>query len=236
LFEREHHRRIAEVLSALDGPALSSLGCLFGGGTAMVLRNTAYPEYRESLDIDFIVSHPPGYRTLRAALTGPEGLRPFTRTGFALKLAREMRADQYGVRALLEVDGALVKFEIVYEARITLQAPQASDHVLGVPSLTPLDMLTTKLLANADRWADDAVQSRDLIDLAMQAPSKAQVRAAVEKAQAAYGESVRRDLHKSVQALRARPGRLAARMQALGMDGVPRAWLWQRMVALGRAA
>jgi len=33
-------------------------------------------------------------------------------------------------------------------------------------------MATSKLLANSDRWRDDAVMSRDLIDLAMMAPSK----------------------------------------------------------------
>ena len=39
MFEREHHRRIARVLQALDGPLLSSHGCLFGGGTAIALRH-----------------------------------------------------------------------------------------------------------------------------------------------------------------------------------------------------
>jgi len=41
------------VLQALDADALASHACLFGGGTAMALR---YGEYRESFDIDFLVS------------------------------------------------------------------------------------------------------------------------------------------------------------------------------------
>ena len=38
MFERPHHRRIARVLSALDGDLLREANCLFGGGTAMALR------------------------------------------------------------------------------------------------------------------------------------------------------------------------------------------------------
>lgn len=46
--------------------------CLFGGGTAMALR---YGEYRESVDIGFMVSHLAGYRALRQALTDAAGAR-----------------------------------------------------------------------------------------------------------------------------------------------------------------
>ena len=73
-------------------------------------------------------------------------------------------------RGRVQVDGQPIKFEIVFEARIALEAPGADDAVCGVPSLTPLDMATSKLLANADRWLDDGVFSRDLIDLAMMTP------------------------------------------------------------------
>ena len=68
MFEREHHRRIADVLTRLDADLLRSAHCLFGGGTAMALR---YGEYRESVDIDFLVSDVAGYRKLRQRLTGP---------------------------------------------------------------------------------------------------------------------------------------------------------------------
>ena len=51
----------------------------------------------------------------------------------------------------------------------------------GVPSLTPLDLAASKLLANADRWLDDGVFSRDLIDLAMMAPRLPLLREAVAK-------------------------------------------------------
>ena len=53
MFERPHHQRLAQVLLELDGPLLRENRCLFGGGTAMALR---YGEYRESVDLDFLVS------------------------------------------------------------------------------------------------------------------------------------------------------------------------------------
>lgn len=226
LFEREHHRRIARVLQALDGHALAAQGCLFGGGTAITLR---HGEYRESLDIDFLVSYLPGYRSLRQMLTGPQGLGAITRPGHTLAQARDIRADQYGLRTLVQVDGVAIKLEIVHEARISLDAPAAADAVCGVPTLTPLDMAASKLLANSDRWADDAVHSRDLIDLAMLEPTKALLRRALAKAAVAYGDSVQADLAKAITALRERPQRLEQCMRALGMNGVPRALLWARI-------
>jgi hypothetical protein len=44
---------------------LSLRHCYFGGGTAMALR---YGEYRESVDIDFLVSDLAGYREMRQLL------------------------------------------------------------------------------------------------------------------------------------------------------------------------
>ena len=70
MFDRPHQRRIATVLEALDADGLSASACLFGGGTAISLR---HGEYRESLDIDFLVSSIDGYRQLRQQLTGTDG-------------------------------------------------------------------------------------------------------------------------------------------------------------------
>ncbi len=231
MFERPHHRRIAAVLEALDADVLAADSCLFGGGTAMALR---YGEYRESVDIDFLVSKVEGYRQLRQKLTGTDGMRALTRAGHALSQTRELRADQYGIRTLLQVDGADIKFEIVLERRIDLEAPGPDDRQCGVATLTPLDMATSKLLANSDRWRDDAVMSRDLIDLAMMAPSKALLKQAMAKAQGAYGDSVATDLASAVEDLRARPHRLDQCMQAMAMTTVSKAALWARIKALVR--
>ncbi|MCC6852381.1 MAG: nucleotidyl transferase AbiEii/AbiGii toxin family protein [Rubrivivax sp.] len=231
MFERAHHRRIAAVLEALDAEVLAANVCLFGGGTAIALR---YGEYRESIDIDFLVSRVEGYRQLRQRLTGPDGLRAITRPGHALNQKRAVRADQYGIRTMLQVDGADIKFEIVLEGRIELEAPGPDDRQCGVATLTALDMATGKLLANSDRWRDDAVMSRDLIDLAMMAPPKALLKRAMAKAQGSYGDSVAADLAGAVEDLRARPHRLDQCMQATAMTTVSKAALWARIKALVR--
>ena len=61
-FNRPHHQKIAHVLSSLDKKKLLDASCYFGGGTAIALK---YGEYRESVDIDFMVSDLNGYRSLR---------------------------------------------------------------------------------------------------------------------------------------------------------------------------
>ena len=229
MFERPHHRRIAALLGALDADLLAGHACWFGGGTAMALR---YGEYRESVDVDFLVSETKGYRALRERLTGPAGVRSIARPGALLEASREVRADQYGIRTLLRTEGVDVKFEIVSEHRIALEVPGPADRVCAVATLTPLDLAASKLLANSDRWGDDAVMSRDLIDLAMMQPDADLFGRALAKAKAAYGKSVAADLAKAIEALRARPQRLDRCMEALQVTTVPKALLWKRIKAL----
>lgn len=231
LFEREHHRRIAVVLAALDAEVLAAHACWFGGGTAMALR---YGEYRESVDIDFLVSDLAGYRALRQLLTGPAGIAALVRPGATLTPARELRADQYGLRTLVREGGVAIKFEIVLEARIAFDPPGPDDVIAGVATLTPLDLAAGKLLALADRWRDDSVYSRDLIDLAMMQPPKPLLRAAITKAAEAYGDSIEASLAKAVHDLRERPHRLDACMGAMQMKTLSKAQLWARIKALER--
>lgn len=232
MFEREHHRNVALVLQALDPQALAQRSCWFGGGTAMALR---YGEYRESLDIDFLVSDLAGYRELRQMLGGVAGLEPLLRPGMAVERVREVRTDQYGIRTHVRSGGAIVKFEIVLEARIALERPEATDAICGVAALTPLDLAAEKLLANADRWNDDAVFSRDLVDLACQGAAPAVLKVACAKAEAAYGASIRRSLAAAVKALRQRPHRLDECMKALRIDTISKAQLWARIRRLEKA-
>jgi hypothetical protein len=130
--------------------------------------------------------------------------------------------------------GALIKFEIVFEARISLEPPSAGDEVCGVRTLTALDLAAEKLLANTDRWPDDSVFSRDLIDLAMQGAPRALLQAACAKAEGAYGTAVRKAVADAVEALRRRPHHLDACMRALGIVGVSKAQLWARIRQLAR--
>ncbi|HVE52884.1 MAG TPA: nucleotidyl transferase AbiEii/AbiGii toxin family protein [Ramlibacter sp.] len=232
MFERAHHRDIALVLQSLDPDALSRRRCFFGGGTAMAL---LYGEYRESVDIDFLVADRAGYRELRQVLGGVHGLDPLLRDGMRLELAREVRTDQYGIRTHVRSGASLIKFEIVFEGRIDLAQPGHADQVCGVTVLSAVDLCCEKLLANADRWPDDAVFSRDLIDLAMQRADRAVLQGACAKAEAAYGDAVRRSLADAVQSLRNRPHRLDECMQALHMTTVSKAQLWQRIRTLAAA-
>lgn len=231
MFERPHHQRIAHVLASLDGPLLREHGCLFGGGTCIALR---YGEYRESVAMDFLVSDAAGYRELRQQLTGTNGINAITRQGaMPLVALREVRADQYGIRTQVQMDGQAIKFEIVREARMELEAPGPQDVLCGVNTLTPLDLAASKLLANSDRQADDGVFSRDVIDLAMMNLRLPALRAALAKAEAAYGSAVERDLAKAIDRMQNRPGWLERCMQAMAME-MPKALLWQKIRALRR--
>lgn len=230
MFERPHHQRVARILQALDGAALARHGCLFGGGTAVALR---FGEYRESVDIDLLVSNHDGYRALRELLVGPAGLGAILTLSTGVTQARELRADQYGLRTLLVVDGAEVKLEIIHEARIALEDPVPADQICGIPTLTTLDMATSKLLANSDRWADDGTFSRDVIDLAMIRPSAKLLQAAIAKAAGAYGTSVVAHLELAIDRLGTREHRLARCLQALRVS-TPPAVVWARVKALRR--
>jgi hypothetical protein len=226
VFKRPHHQRIAHLLHALDGTVLRSHTCLFGGGTAIALK---FGEYRESVDMDFMVSEITHYRTLRQMLTGTDGVQPlFQKALSPVKQLREVRADQYGIRTLLTVDEQPIKFEIILEARIKLMPCKIEDDVCGVPSLSMLDMATCKLLANSDRWNDDSVFSRDVIDLAMMKPSHQLLKEAIEKAQGAYGDAIQNDLKKAITRLKTRESWLDRCMTAMSMTA-PKALIWQNL-------
>lgn len=232
MFERPLHQRIAQVLGALNGELLREHCCLFGGGTLIALH---FGEYRESVDIDLLLSDLNHYRSLRQLLMGTDGINAIVLPGQQpLTQLREIRADQYGIRTMLSVAGQPIKFEIVLEGRIELAAPTAKDIVCGIPTLTNLDMAASKLLANSDRWADDGVFSRDVIDLAMMQPGLLLLRQAIAKSEAAYGQAIRIDLEKAINGLQQRQGWLDRCMQAMAMT-LPKALVWQRVRNLRKA-
>lgn len=231
MFERVHHQRIAEVLARLDGALLRRYQCLFGGGTVIALR---YGEYRESVDMDFLISDLAGYRELRQLLTGPQGMSAILKEGAKpLELLRDFRADQYGIRTQVAMQGVAIKFEIVLEGRIHLDSPMASDEICGVPTLTPVDMAASKMLANSDRWADRGVFNRDLIDLAMMKPGLQLLREAIAKAETAYGSAIVRDLMRALEELQSRQGWLDRCMETMAMT-MPKAVLWKNIKAVQR--
>jgi hypothetical protein len=231
-FKRPHHQKIAKVLQALNGPLLKEHECYFAGGTAMALR---YGEYRESVDIDFLISNLEQYRTLRELLTSPAGISGIVRTEVSsLQQIGDIRADQYGIRTKVQVGSSIIKFEIVLEWRIALATPGAKDEICGITTLCSLDMASSKLLANADRWRDDGVFSRDIIDLAMMDPSLSLLQQAVAKAEKAYGQSILQSLIKAINRLQDHNnGWLDRCMMVMDMNA-PKAVVWKQLNNLMR--
>lgn len=210
MFRRAHHQRVYRVLECLDEALLAQTGCCFGGGTAIVL---LLDEYRESVDIELLCASHEGYRELRNTVN-ERSLGALLKQ--PVELARDVRADRYGIRTFCKIDDTPIKLEIVREDRISLTAH--TEPTLPIPVLSRVDMYAEKLLANTDRWADRSTASRDAIDLAMMihhwGPVPTQ---AWEKVNDAYGLSARQALLKA-QGLLADPGHLDACLQKMGMD------------------
>ena len=194
MFNHEHHQGILGILNSLDPEIFYETGAFFGGGTLITL---LHEEYRWSKDIDFICPVGPGYRRLRQ-IVAENNFKPsalFANTG-SLEFPRDLIANQYGVRFAVISDGTPIKFEIDAEARIDLEPPEKRDW-LNVPCLSHVDRYAEKLLANADRWLDTSIQSRDLIDLAILRLHDEQSQQAIDKAEEAY--PVLSPLEKSLQ-------------------------------------
>ena len=224
-FRRTHHQRIAEALQTLDVALMQASSCFFGSGTAIALRHGGF---RESVDMDFMCSDINGFRAVRQKVTS---------TGFGSlfndkwPLRREARMDHYGVRAALDINGAVIKVQIGLEARIRFDAPSASDQICGVAALGDIDLIASKLLANSDRWADDSVMSRDIIDLAAMVHDGRLPAFALQKATGAYGSSVTNDLKKAIAHTLDREGRLQRCMDAMGVN-IPKTVLDDRLSLL----
>jgi hypothetical protein len=204
--------------------------CYFGGGTAIALLQD---EYRESVDIDFLVSDKERYRELRNLLTDPAGIFAIAKEGAKLVLAREIKADQYGIRTTIQSGEVSVKFEIVLEGRIAFDEQSSRNSIENISTLTKLDLLTSKLLANSDRWNDSIVYNRDILDFVMLSPTKNEFDSALKKAYQAYGDAVHRDLNRAANKLLTQDGWLELCMNRLKID-LPKAVLWQKLNDLMR--
>jgi hypothetical protein len=217
-FMREHHQKIAHVLNSLNHEKLSNAHCYFGGGTAIALK---YGEYRESVDIDFMVSDIHGYRQLRSDATDPGGLANIFSTLSQIDTSQEVRADQYGIRSAVKVMGSSIRFEIVLEGRITFDQPGDADKIHGVQCLNVADLIASKLLANSDRWGDASVFSRDLIDLVMMKFTTPEWQSGFAKSTRAYGESIHRDLIKACDTFLNKPVHVQGCLSRLKMNIPP---------------
>jgi len=202
--------------------------CFFGGETAIALR---YGEFRESVDIDFLISDIGLYGKVRNDIRDHHDLSPLLLPGKTLELIRELRTDQYGIRTVIGIGEAKIKLEIIGEGRISFDLPEPKEFIDGIPSLTRLDSIASKLSVNSDRYADDSVYSLDLIDLAMIKPTKKELHLAMEKAKKAYGDSIQRDLVRSIDYLFRREKRLDKCTDYLKID-LPVSVIYQKIQKL----
>lgn len=161
-FRLDSHQKIHQILQSLDAGFLTESCTYFGGGTLLTL---LYNEYRWSKDIDFLCSSKDGYRLLRTNLR-EKGHGAIFKDQQNIRFPRDIKIDRDKITFAVELDDLIVKFEIILEARIQLGSPTFHDWV-NVPCLSFEDSCTEKLLANSDRWIDKAIESRDLIDLAI---------------------------------------------------------------------
>jgi hypothetical protein len=132
---------------------------------------------------------------------------------------------------MLRMGGINIEFEIISEGRIAFDVPKGKDCVGDIATLSRIDLVASKLLANVDQWNDDSVFSRDVIDLAMMKVNKNELHQAVEKASRAYGNSVLTSLDKAIDRLMTKEDLLEWCMTVMKISA-PRAVLRQNLESL----
>lgn len=159
-YELNEKKRI--LLKSLNRRFLFENKCFFGGGSAL---NLIMEPYRHTSDIDFICSDIQGYRNLRRAINSSAVGHGDLGEISHLSPSRDVRANQYSIRTAINIDGGLIPFKIVIEARLDVDGFFNTE--LGVPVLETQYLIIEKLLANTDRGYDSSTSNRDIIDLAM---------------------------------------------------------------------
>jgi len=202
MYRRERHQIIASLLSTLDGELLKQHQCYFGGGTAIAMR---YGEFRTSFDIDFLIADNSNFVDLKSLVRG-QGFAALIKPDFrSTVIGSDPIMDKYAIRGSMRLLTENLKFEIVVEGYLTLDEPSDEDFVNGIASLTEVDLVATKLLANSDRFSDDGTFNRDAIDLAFMEINKISKSRGYQKALSAYGADVERNLIKAIDNLQSNP-------------------------------
>lgn len=199
-FQLDHHNKVLTVLESLNSDVLKEGSAYFGGGTLIALD---FEEYRWSKDVDFICP---------VASLGYQYIRNLVFEGGFQALFRDLSqihigsgtTNQYGIRMLITVDNVPIKVEIIAEGNLELDPPRYPEWS-PVACLSISDCFASKLLANADRYMDRSIESRDLIDLAVLRTCSVIPQAALEKAEKAYGAIVIKALRKSIQHFQEKP-------------------------------
>ena len=180
-FKFEHHNKILTILKSLNSELLELGLAYFGGGSFLSLQ---FGEYRLSNDIDFICPvSSSGYRYLRTILFD-NSIQALFKDLSKVEIGRST-TDQYGIRMLVMVNKTPIKTEIIAEVRFELDPPIFPSWS-PVACLSNIDCFTSKLLSNADRFMDDSIEARDLIDLAVLRLNSPLPKKAIDKAEKAY--------------------------------------------------
>ncbi|MEC4812700.1 MAG: nucleotidyl transferase AbiEii/AbiGii toxin family protein [Scytonema sp. PMC 1069.18] len=210
-FRLDYHNKILTVLESLDCEILRKGSAYFGGGTLLALD---FEEYRWSKDVDFIASvGTEGYKYLRTVVFD-DGHEALFRDLSKIQLGRST-TDQYGIRMIVAVGDVFVKTEIIAESRFQLDPPRYPQWS-PVPCLSLNDCFTSKLLANSDRYMDNSVISRDLIDLAVLRLQSPIPQLSIDKAENAY--EVMRPLKKAIERFQQRPDYRQTCFEGLQID------------------
>jgi hypothetical protein len=181
IFKIDYHNKILTILNTLKTEVFEENFAYFGGGTLIALQ---HQEYRKSNDIDFICPiNLSGYKQLRT-LIFEQGYQALFADLSQILLGRATM-DQYGIRLLIRLDNLFIKMEIIAESRFEIGKPQYFSWS-SIPCLNNEDCCTSKLLANSDRYMDDSIKSRDLIDLAILRLGGKFSSLAIQKAEKAY--------------------------------------------------
>jgi hypothetical protein len=212
-YRRPFHARVQTVLLSIDAEAFAASACYFGGGTRSVL---ALNEYRESKDIDFLCADRDGYRALRTTVVerGLQGL-----FGKPVILRRDPLIAMDGIRAVIDVAGEPLKFEIVLEARLkALEADAVRCN--GLAQLSQEFAFAEKFLANADRGLDASTLARDVVDLAYMAEhwGMEPARSGLLLAEGAYGKDVQDKLILAVGRMQSDRGWRQRCVRGLSLD------------------
>jgi len=221
MFRREHHQRIASALGLIKIENLVQCGCLFGGGTALVLQ---LGEYRESVDIDFLCGSIHDYGRIRRGIFD-EGNTFLFREG--TKLSRELIQGRSEMRASINLgDGSRpLKFEILTEGYLNGLLPSETE-VCDVPCLNPQDSMATKLMANADRGLDSAYHFRDVIDLLVASRTFGPIREeTLQRIRVGYNTTAEKSLMKTVTLLQEQPALLETAFEVLAVDSTTAAYV-----------
>ncbi len=181
---RPRHQDIWKILEKFDEKYLSENNILFGGGTRIAMELS---EYRESVDIDFFCLDSKSYRAVRSQVTS-NSMGALLADGETLEFLRDIRSDRDAVRAIIRGEHGPIKLEFIYFDKYQLEQ-ERKEHLFPVPYIDRATCYSTKLLANADRYADK--DKKDIFDLSVMANAWGDIpKIAWDRAEEKYGLKV----------------------------------------------